>query len=574
MPAKKGDAMDDMGAVALKHALINASQHDGKANEGIVISKVVSENPDFKKSIKELVASVRSSVKQVNSWDIQKQLSELERQGIVVDRRPEKKDNALPELPNAVQGRVVMRMAPYPSGPLHIGNTRMAILNDEYKNRYGGKLILCFDDTIGSKEKFVVSEAYDLIKDGLDWLGIKYDQVVYKSDRMEIFYKKAEEMIRKGLVYVCLCTSDVLRKNRVEGLACVHRSHSIEENLNLWDGMLKGKFKEGEASVRLKTDANHPNPAFRDRVLLRISESVHPRVGTKYRVWPMLEFSWAVDDYELGMTHILRGKDLIMEDDMEVFVWEGLGVPKSRMPEFLHYGMLKLEEAKLSKSASRASIESGEFTGWDDPRTWSLQSLRKRGILPQAVRAFIVKMGMSLADVTVPAEILYSENRKLIDSSARRFFAVFDPVKIRVSGMPSSICSGTASIASHPEFPGLGKREIPYDSDNIYVENQDLKKYSGERVGLMGLATIIFGKDSSFVSDQISMDDQKVHWVGEKNVKISILMPDGALKSAMAEPSILSAKEGDLVQLVRTGFCRVVKAGGKGNDTGLYFAHK
>jgi glutamyl-tRNA synthetase len=574
MPAKGGDANGSLADISLKHALINASQHEGKASEGVVISKVISENPDFKKSMKDLVTAVKSSVKEVNSWDSERQKSEIAMLGIVIDKPPERKGNELPELPNAVQGKVVMRMAPYPSGPLHIGNTRMAILNDEYKKRYGGRLILCFDDTIGSKEKFVVSEAYDLIKDGLDWLGIRYDQVVYKSDRMEIFYRKAEEMIRKDLVYVCMCTSDVLRKNRADGVACPHRTHSVEENLKLWGAMLSGEFKEGQASVRLKTDANHPNPAFRDRVLLRISESVHPRVGSKYRVWPMLEFSWAVDDYELGMTHILRGKDLIMEDDMEVFVWEKMGVPKSRIPKFLHYGMLKLEEAKLSKSASRASIESGEFTGWDDPRTWSLQSLRKRGILPVAVRVFIVKMGMSLADVTVPAEILYSENRKLIDANAKRYFAVFNPVEIKLSKMPSGKESGIARVPAHPEFPALGERNIPYDSESVFVEKQDLEKYSGRKVGLMGLVTVKFGKDSSFISDVISMEDQKVHWVGKKNVKISVLMPDGEKRDALAEPSIALAKEGDVVQLVRTGFCRVGKAGKDGNDMVLYFAHK
>src|SRR3989304_413678 len=165
------------------------------------------------------------------------------------------------------------------------------------------------------------------------------------------------------------------------GIECSHRNQSVIENLKKWNGMLSGKYREGGAVLRLKTDMKYPNPAFRDRVLLRVVGREHPRVGKKYRVWPMLEFSWKPDDHLLGITHILRGKDLAMEDMMEEFIWSKLGIKK---PEFIHYGMLSIKEAKLSKTGTRIAIEKGEYSGWDDPRTWSLQSLRKRGIRPDA----------------------------------------------------------------------------------------------------------------------------------------------------------------------------------------------
>jgi glutamyl-tRNA synthetase len=555
--------------MVMKHALLNAATHEGKANEKAVLGKVLSEDEKLKKKIKAVMPVVKSVVEKVNAMQPAEQEEELKK--FKIKKKKVVKEVGLSPLPKAKKGKIIMRMAPFPSGPLHIGNARMVVLNDEYVRQYGGKLILVYDDTIGSAEKFVVPEGYDLIKDGLDWLGVEYHEVKYKSERMQLFYEWAETMIKKKLAYVCLCPAEELRKNRKEGVACTHRDQTVKENLELWNSMLDGSYKAGEASVRLKTDIKHPNPAFRDRVLLRISNRKHPRVGNKYGVWPMLEFSWAVDDYELGMTHILRGKDLVMEDLMELYIWEKLGVPKKKIPEFLHYGMLKLKEAKLSKSKARAAIESGVMSGWEDPRTWSLQSLRKRGITPQAVRKFIIQMGMSMADVSVPAEILYAENRKLIDSKANRYFAVLDPMKISVEGVkrPESRKSTTAPL--HPDFSERGNRKISVNLDEIYVERGDYERLKGKEVGLMNLFSVNLGIKSEFLGDEVKMQSPKIHWVSESHVKINIMMTDGSTKEALAEPSIRDTKTDDVIQLVRTGFCRVEN---DGKDIVLYFAHK
>ncbi|MHA1451181.1 MAG: glutamate--tRNA ligase, partial [Candidatus Hodarchaeales archaeon] len=400
----------------LKHALVNAVQYEGKAKGSAVLGKMLAGNPTLKSDIKGTMDVIKDVVKEVNSMSLKEQKDKMDELGIELESKSGEDDYSLPELPN-VEGNVIMRMAPYPSGPLHIGNARMVILNDEYVKRYNGKLILVYDDTIGSEEKGLIEDGYKLIKEGLDWLGVTVHKEYYKSDRMEIFYKYAEKMIEEGWAYVCLCTADELREKREKGEECEHRKQTVKTNMRLWKDMLEGKFEEGTAIVRLKTDMKYPDPAFRDRVLLRVCNRNHIRVGDKYHVWPMLEFSWAIDDHELGMTHILRGKDLIIEDDMEKFIWDKFGWDYA---EFLHYGILKLDEAKLSKSRARVAIEKGTLKGWDDPRTWSLQSLRKRGLMPDAIRIFIKRMGMSLSDVTVPAEILYAENRKLIDAGAKR----------------------------------------------------------------------------------------------------------------------------------------------------------
>jgi glutamyl-tRNA synthetase len=554
-----------MEKIILKHALANAVEHNGKAEFQSVLGGVIAERPEAKEKIREIVPAIKKIIIEVNSMSKKKQETQLKKMGFKEERKEKK--GGLPELPNAGKA-VIMRLAPYPSGPLHIGNARMVLLNDEYVKKYKGKLILVFDDTIGSEEKFIIPEGYNLIKEGLDWLGVKYHEVLYKSDRIQIFYQFAQEMLQKNLAYVCTCPEKILRENRKNGVECSCRSNTAEKNLELWRKMLSGGFKEGGAAVRLKTDMNYPNPAFRDRVLLRIAEREHPRVGKKYRVWPMLEFSWAVDDHLLCVTHILRGKDLVMEDMMEEFIWQRMGW---RSINFLHYGLLNIEEAKLSKSESRKAIEIGEYSGWDDPRTWSMQSLRRRGIKPQAIRNFIVGMGLSLADVTVPAEILYAENRKLIDKEANRYFVVMEPEETAVYG-GMKIKSVKAPL--HPDDKKRGSRTIKVNPAKIYVERNDLKNFSGKEVGLMNLATVKLGRKSQFMSEKIKMKTQKIHWVSEPHVAVKIVMPNGTAKHVLGEESMLNLKGGKMIQMQRVGFARVDKVDKAGKDIVLYFAHK
>ena len=543
-----------------KHALLNAVDHDGKAEPQAVLGKIIAEDPSLKGKIKEIIPEIKKVVVDVNSLSLNEQKDTLNKLGIKTE---EKKivQVGLPDLPNATTGKVVMRLAPYPSGPLHIGNARMVILNDDYVKRYKGKLLLVFDDTIGSEEKFVIPEAYKMIVNGLKWLGVKYHKVFYKSDRLKLFYQVAEQLINKNAVYICECDAETLRNNRKQAIACKHRGQPIETNLKKWKLMLKGKYKEGKVTARLKTDMQHPNPAFRDRVLLRVAERRHPRVGKKYKVWPMLEFSWAVDDHLLGVTHILRGKDLAIEDVVEEFIWNIMGWIK---PEIIHYGLLNFEGVKLSKTEARKLIERKVYKGWDDPRTWSLQSLEKRGVQPDAVRNFVVNMGLSLADVNAPVEILYAENRKLIDEQSNRFFCIMNPVMISVKKAKVK----TTKPLLHPDFPKRGTRKIPVNGNKIYVERNDFENFHDNEVGLMNLFSIKLKKNSELTSKDVKYEIQKIHWVSEPNVKVKIVMPHGKELGALVEPSIKKMKKGAIVQFPRIGFARLDK------KMRFYFAHK
>jgi len=550
----------------LKHALLNAIQHDGKANTQAVLGKLISENPRVRNKIKKILPEIKKIVVEINSLSLDEQKNKIKKLGFEVKKKKVEEVKELPPLPNIKKyKKIVVRMAPFPSGPLHIGNARMAILNDEYAKKYKGKLLLVIDDTIGSETKIPTKEAYSLVKEGLKWLGVKWHKIIYKSDRMELFYEWAEKLIKMGYIYVCECPKDVLRENRERGLECECRKQDSKTNLQKWKKMLNGGYEKGQVTVRLKTGMKHPNPAFRDRVLLRISDREHPRVGKKYNVWPMLEFSWAIDDHFLGVTHILRGKDLVMEDMMEEFIWNLLGWEH---PEFIHHGMLRFEGLKLSKTQARMFIEKEIYTGWDDPRTWSLQSFKRRGILPKAIRNFILSFGLSLNDVSVPVEILYSENRKLIDPKVNRYFAVIDPVQIKIVNAPKV---KKVRVHLHPDFPRRGFREIPVNINKIFISREDFEKFKGKEIRLIGFCNVKLDKRAEFTSKEVKMKMQKIQWASEKNVQIKIVMEDNSIVKCIGEPEIKKLKPNTGLQFVRFGFCRVDQTKPK---LILYFTHK
>ena len=478
----------------------------------------------------------------------------------------------------AIEGKVVMRIAPYPSVALHIGNTRQLILNDYYVNRYNGKLFLIFDDTIGSEEKQIAEEAYKLIEEGIKWLGVKYEKpILYKSDRLEIYYKYAKQLIEKGNAYVCSCNVETLRQNRAKGIECACRQYSADKQLERWKEMFKAK--QGKFTLRLKTSMRHPNPAFRDRVLFRISEREHPRIGTKIRVWPLLEFSWAIDDHLLGSTHIIRGKELMMESEMQKFIWDIFGW---QHPVLIHTGLFQIEGAKISKSKGQQEVKSGRYRGWDDPRTWSLQSLEKRGIQAEAIRDFCLSLGLTQTEITVPIDVLYKENRKLLEKSKRLFF-VAEPVKIEIKDAPLI----NVEIHLHPNID-LGKRKIATKNE-FFVSKSDFREIEkGGNFRFMYLFNFKASKTAltrelktEFISKepQESLNAKPLQWLsadktGEKQlVKASILMPDGNLVSGLAEEYVKNLKKGEIIQFERVGFCRLNDISKTGEHE-FWFAHR
>jgi len=551
---------------ARKYALQNAILHGGKAEAKAVLGKLLAEDPSLRSRAREASAHVETVVAEVNRLDVESQRAELA--SLAPDLLEKPKSEAGPKelasLAGAVEGQVVLRLAPYPSGPLHIGNARAFVTNDAYAKKYRGKLLLVFDDTIGSEEKPILPEAYDQVKEGLDWAGVEYHDVLYKSDRIPLHYEWAERLLGTGEAYVCECDADTLRKNREAKRACVHRTQHADETIAMWKAMLSGEYGEGEAVVRLKTDMAHPNPAFRDRVLFRIAEREHPRVGTRYRVWPLLEFSWAVDDHVLGVTHVLRGKDLVMEDLMETRIWDILGV--DRRPHFVHFGILRFKDIELSKSRYRREIAAGRLAGIDDPRTWSLQSLRRRGIRPAALRNFVLSFGLSLTDIEVPAETLYAENRKIIDKDANRYFFVPEPLAIEIEGLPPV---NSVKAPLHPDFPGRGEREIPV-GPKVHLAREDFEKFRGREVRLKDFCNVHLEKKARFLSLE-NRDIPKIQWVTH-GVSTHLVLPDGSESRGLSEPLVASLKADEVVQFERVGFARIDHVSKA--EVRAYFAHR
>lgn len=541
------------------YVLENALKY-GSAKLSAVIPRLFNEGLK-KEKLKDFVPKINKIIIEVNSLSKEEKQKEFKELVELIHHRVERK--GLPDLPLALKGKVVMRIAPYPSGPLHIGNAKIAILNDEFVKKYSGKLLLVIDDTIGSKEKQIIKEAYNLIPEGLKWLNVNFDKIYYKSDRLEIYYSFCEEILKKARAYVCECPAEELRKNRARGRECNCRQNSVSVNLGKWRAILAGKYKEGEAVVRIKTSMQHKNPAFRDRVLFRISSRKHVRVGKKYHVWPLLEFSWAIDDHMLGITHVLRGKELRIETEMEKKIFD---IFRWRYPEFIHSGLLQTEDVKISKSKSQKEVKSGKYIGWDDPRTWSLQSLRRRGIKPEAIRKFILGFGLNETEIKIPIEVLYKENRKLIEKS-KRFFFISNPKKIIIKNAKKI----RVKIPSHPNYPKMGFREMT-SGKNFYIQKSDKIK-KGKIYRFMHLFNF---KDNKVISVEYDpkLKAKMIHWlpISKKLIKTKILMPDGKTLSGFSEPDVSKLKLGEIVQFERFSFCRLDEI--KKKVYNFWFSHK
>ncbi len=548
---------------ARRVALENAVAHEGAAEVGPVVTRLLATDPELRSHADDVRALVSTVISELRESALPELEEELERLGGPESSRAKAErteGGTFPELPGAVRGKVVLRLAPFPSGGLHIGSGRMLFVNQYYRERYDGRLLLVFDDTVGSEEKRVETEFFDLILGDLELAGIRPDDVLYKSDRVPAHYPWARRVIEKGGAYVCRCPPELLRENRAKGVACPERSQTPAETLAEWERMLAGAYGPGEAVLRIRTDLADPDPAFRDRVLFRISDLDHPRVGRKYRVWPLLEFSWAVDDVELGVTHVLRGKDLVMEDRMERFVWDLLGITG---PPFLHWGLLRIREAKVAKSKAYREVKSGIYDGWADPRTWSLRSLDRRGISMEALRDFTLSFGLSLADIEVPAETLYAENRKRIDATTARRSFVPDPVKVTVEGYPFDLAE--VALPNHPDRAELGTRTVRAGPE-FYLAHRDLRAHPGAEVRLKDLVNIrlptdIPGPGGELRATFTSRPNQRLprlQWVSATDaLPVDVLGVDGSHSTGVGESALAVAKPRDILQFERIGFVRV-----------------
>lgn len=555
--------MNDLEEIVYKHALLNAAKHKGSANPGAVIGSIMSQEPDLRSKAKEIGPMAGKIVAKVNSLSLDEQKEEMEKFNLEVKTQKQVKEVGLQELPGTHEN-IVLRFAPNPSGPLHIGHTRAAVPNAEYVKRHDGKLILRIEDT---DPKRVFEPAYEMIPEDLEWLGIHPDEVVYQSDRFEIYYDYARHLIEKGAAYMCTCDGATFKELKDDCKACPCRSNSVNENLELWEKF--DTMEAGEAVLRLKTDIQHKNPAIRDWVAMRLVDEKHPRLGNKYRIYPMMNFSVALDDHLMGMTHVLRGKDHLANSEKQKYLYNHMGWD---VPEFIHYGRLKMEDITLSTSKALAGIEEGSYSGWDDPRLGTLRAVARRGINPKAIYDLITEIGVKMADSAISWKKIYGLNRNLLEPMANRYFFVENPILVNVNGYEAG--SVVIERPLHADYLDRGNRLLTFDG-SAYLAFNDLND------GVVRLMDAVNAEvsgnkltyHSATFEDARDIKAKIIQWVpSNENVNVKIVMDDASLKRGLGEIALRDLKVGDIVQFERIGFARLDEI--KDDELIFYFAHK
>lgn len=550
---------DDIRALIEKYALQNAVKYSAAPQIGAVMGKLMGEHPDLRpkaKAVSPMISEVLKEIAEMSPEEWQRRLEQIAPD--LLEKLSEKKEptKGLPPLEGAETG-VVMRFAPNPNGPPTLGSARGIIINSEYVKKYGGKFLIRFDDTDPVKKR-PMPEAYGWYLEDCRWLGAEPDEVIRASDRIDKYYEVAEELIRRGGAYVCLCEQQRFKALKDAAEACPHRDQRVERNLELWEGMLDGTLEEGAAVLRIKTDIKHKDPAIRDWAAFRIVTASHPLVGDRYRVWPLLDFESAVEDHLLKVTHILRGKDLMDSETRQKYLYKHMGWT---YPRVVHWGRIKIFQfGSFSTSKLRRAIEAGEYSGWDDPRLPTVRAIRRRGLLSDALRKFMIDLGVGETDISISMDTIYAENRKLIDPEANRRFFVWDPLELSIAGdVPA-----TAEAPMHPALDH-GVRRLSA-GNRILVCRSDLEAASpGDRLRLKDLCNIeMTGPASARLIDidpetAKSMKLRIIHWAPLDGVAVKVLGPEKD-DLGIGEPGI-KEELGHVVQFERYGFVRIDSLG-------------
>ncbi|MEO9295367.1 MAG: glutamate--tRNA ligase [Nitrososphaera sp.] len=554
-------------------ALKNALDHAGKAQFDAVISKLLGSRPDLRSSFKALMPDIKAAVQEINAMPVDRQKALLEE---IAPGQLETKKQAvaagpqLPPLEGAVMGEVVTRFPPEPNGYPHIGHAKAAIIDEEYARMYGGKLILRFDDTNPLKEKL---EYYDAIQEGLEWLGVKPDIVKNTSDDIGLLHDYGKRLVAMGGAYVCTCSPDTIHDLRGKGLPCECRRDPATA-LERIGQMFDGSYGQNEAIIRFKGDMADQNTAMRDPALFRIIEGDHPRLGRKIRVWPTYDFAAPLEDSLDGVTHAMRTKEYELRNALYFAILDRLAL---RKPAMIEFSRLEFEGVPVSKRKIRPLIDDGTIKSWDDPRLPTLSAFKRRGFMPEAIRKFVLSLGITLAETKPPFEALEAFNRKIIDPVSLRLFFVRNPAELVVEGAKEL----DVVLKNHPTDASLGSRKV-HVGNAVHISGDDAAGMKeGDEIRLIELYNVkvksIEKKDDRPVvvraspgGDEIRQSMPKIQWIAKNDiVDFKVMIPKelyrgeeyntNSLEIALggAESFVSTLKPGTMVQFVRFGFCRI-----------------
>ncbi|MCA9752965.1 MAG: glutamine--tRNA ligase/YqeY domain fusion protein [Gemmatimonadetes bacterium] len=366
-------------------------------------------------------------------------------------------------------GRVCTRFPPEPNGYLHIGHAKSICINFGIAAEFGGKCNLRFDDTNPIKEE---QEFVDSIVADVRWLGFEPAEILYASDYYGRMWAWAEELIEKGLAYVCDLTPDQVRETRgtltEPGRESPHRNRSVAENLDLFRRMRSGEFPDGSRTLRAKIDMAAPNLNLRDPVMYRILTAHHHRTGDAWCVYPMYDWAHPLSDSVEGITHSLASIEF--ENHRPLYDWflDSLGIYH---PQQIEFARLELSHTLVTKRKLRALVEEGHVAGWDDPRMPTLAAMRRRGYPPAALRDFAARIGVAKDENLVEYALLEHCVREVLNREAPRFLGVLDPLRVVLTNWPEGKVEMLPAV-NNPEDESAGTREIPF-SGELLIEAAD-----------------------------------------------------------------------------------------------------
>jgi glutamyl-tRNA synthetase len=547
-------------------ALLNATRHGGEAEVGAVVGRVLAEFPELRHSAGKVARAVLSTVGRVNHLSLSEQEALLKEKYPHAEKPAGKKGRVgLPPLPNAIKGKTAFRLPPEPSGFMTLGHAMAFTINYIYAETYDGELWLRFEDT---NPKKVARTYYESFRQGIKWLGIRLDHEKNVSDDMDLIYGYGRRLIQEDKAYSCSCDQEKIKRLRFEGKACVHRDAPTEKSLAVWEKMLAKKVSEGESVIRFKGDMQNLNYSLRDPNLFRVILKAHPITGERYTLWPMYYLANAIEDEVDGITHVLRSSEFSSE--LQRQIREALGF---RVLDVIQFSRFNFKGTPVHKRLLRPLVEEKLVSGWDDPRMPTVEGLKRRGLIPDAIREFTLQVGYTKSEHEYDWSLLLSVNRKLLDPRSKRIFFVPDPVELRVEGAPKR----KVTIRYHPEME-LGEREIA-TSGKFFVPKSDLMTMNkGTAFRLMELYNVELTSagvkpEGRYAGEELVRETKKLQWVTSEGIEVKVLEPgllfneEGTFNkdslseaNGLAEAAFASLKLGEIVQFPRFGFCRVDSA--------------
>lgn len=505
------------------------------------------------------------------------------------------------------------RFPPEPNGYLHIGHASSICLNFGLGERYNAPVNLRFDDTNPAKEE---KEYVDAIKDDVSWLGYEWDTECYASDYFQQLYDWAVELIKQGKAYVDSQSSEAIASQKgtptEAGTESPFRNRSVEENLELFEGMKNGEFAEGAHVLRAKINMASTNMLMRDPVMYRILHKPHHRTNTDWCIYPMYDWTHGESDYIEQVSHSLCTLEFLPHRELYDWFLDQLVDSKKLRPKQREFARRNLSHTVVSKRKLLQLVESGVVNGWDDPRMPTISGLRRRGYTPESIRNFADTIGIAKRENVVDVSLLEFHVREHLNKIAPRVMAVLNPLKLVITNYEKGK-EEWLDAENNPEDESAGNRKVPF-SRELYIEQEDFKEEANRkffRLKLGGEVRLKNGyiikaesctkdEDGNVIEVQCTFDSKSksgsgtdeslrkvkgtLHWVsiphavsaevrlydrlfndatpdGHKDKDfMDFINPDSLQKiTGYVEPSLKEAKSGDQFQFQRLGYFNVDK---------------